>query len=228
MSTTLTDHATLSEALAAIRAELPAFQRTADNPFYSSKYVPLDALIGIVPIALAHGVILNGDSEPTGTGWCYVLTATHIQSAKDRVCRVPLVGLTDMQKTLAALTYAQRGAYGIMFQLQIGDDTDGNEAAGKSVRTLPEGQSGRPHPPRRDAANPTPSGTSRPPGSCPRCGVVGSIIQGRPEYGGGWLCYKKKNGCGAKFEVDPRVASSNVDNPTGEPEYDPDDPFRGL
>lgn len=33
---------------------------------------------------------------------------------------------------------------------------------------------------------------------CPLCGKE-AIIKGKPEYGAGWLCFKKKDGCGAKF-----------------------------
>jgi hypothetical protein len=33
---------------------------------------------------------------------------------------------------------------------------------------------------------------------CPKCGKE-AIIKGKEEYGGGWLCFKKKDGCGAKF-----------------------------
>jgi hypothetical protein len=33
---------------------------------------------------------------------------------------------------------------------------------------------------------------------CPRCGKA-AIIKGKEEYGGGWLCFKKKGGCGATF-----------------------------
>jgi hypothetical protein len=33
---------------------------------------------------------------------------------------------------------------------------------------------------------------------CPRCAMP-AIIRGKEEYGGGWLCFKKKEGCGAKF-----------------------------
>lgn len=33
---------------------------------------------------------------------------------------------------------------------------------------------------------------------CPACGVT-SIIKGKEDFGGGWLCWKKKGGCGAKF-----------------------------
>jgi hypothetical protein len=33
---------------------------------------------------------------------------------------------------------------------------------------------------------------------CPKCGAE-AIIKGKADYGGGWLCFKKKDGCGAKF-----------------------------
>lgn len=33
---------------------------------------------------------------------------------------------------------------------------------------------------------------------CPQCGQP-AIIKGKAEYGGGWVCFKKQGGCGAKF-----------------------------
>lgn len=46
---------------------------------------------------------------------------------------------------------------------------------------------------------------------CPRCSAE-QIIEGKEEYGGGFLCWKKKGGCGAKFlENDPAI----VDQPAG-------------
>ncbi|MDP8922591.1 MAG: hypothetical protein M3O34_06900 [Chloroflexota bacterium] len=35
---------------------------------------------------------------------------------------------------------------------------------------------------------------------CPECGAE-AITKGRPEYGGGWLCWRKTGGCGAKFRA---------------------------
>lgn len=35
---------------------------------------------------------------------------------------------------------------------------------------------------------------------CPNCGQA-AIIKGKAEYGGGWLCYKNKGGCGSKFAI---------------------------
>jgi len=34
---------------------------------------------------------------------------------------------------------------------------------------------------------------------CPNCSKA-TIIKGKAEYGGGWLCFAKKGGCGAKFK----------------------------
>jgi hypothetical protein len=34
---------------------------------------------------------------------------------------------------------------------------------------------------------------------CPDCGKSGTVIKGRQEYGGGWLCFGKKGGCGSKW-----------------------------
>lgn len=35
--------------------------------------------------------------------------------------------------------------------------------------------------------------------ACPSCHRENTIIKGKDEYGGGWLCFAKKGGCGAKF-----------------------------
>jgi hypothetical protein len=34
--------------------------------------------------------------------------------------------------------------------------------------------------------------------TCPNCGAM-AIIRGKEEWGGGWICFKKKGGCGQKF-----------------------------
>ena len=51
---------------------------------------------------------------------------------------------------------------------------------------------------------------------CPRCGAT-AIIKGKAEYGGGWICFNKKGGCGAKYkEDDPAITSQpagKVPNP---------------
>ena len=47
---------------------------------------------------------------------------------------------------------------------------------------------------------------------CPACGAE-TIIKGKQEYGGGWVCFQKKGGCGAKFtDGDVTITSQ----PTGQ------------
>lgn len=48
---------------------------------------------------------------------------------------------------------------------------------------------------------------------CPACGKSGTVIKGKEEYGGGWLCWVKREGCGAKFaENEPEITSQVVGN----------------
>jgi len=45
---------------------------------------------------------------------------------------------------------------------------------------------------------------------CPSCKAE-TIIQGKKEYGGGWVCFKKQGGCGAKFaDDDTRITEQTV------------------
>lgn len=51
---------------------------------------------------------------------------------------------------------------------------------------------------------------------CPACGKA-AIIKGREEYGGGFVCFGKKGGCGAKFREDDKAITDQqvgrVENP---------------
>lgn len=51
---------------------------------------------------------------------------------------------------------------------------------------------------------------------CPTCNAQ-AIIKGKEEYGGGWLCWKKRGGCGTQYgDNDPRITSQpsgRVPNP---------------
>ena len=45
---------------------------------------------------------------------------------------------------------------------------------------------------------------------CPHCGKP-AIIKGQEQYGGGWICFKKKDGCGAKFaDNDPAIVNQQM------------------
>lgn len=46
---------------------------------------------------------------------------------------------------------------------------------------------------------------------CPECGKE-TIIKGKAEYGGGWLCYAKKGGCGVKWpDGAPEIENQSIE-----------------
>ncbi|MCK4521381.1 MAG: hypothetical protein KAU20_02320 [Nanoarchaeota archaeon] len=65
--------------------------------------------------------------------------------------------------------------------------------------------------------------------ACPDCGVIGSVIRGKPEFNNGipnWLCWKKKEGCGATFEIDDkRIIDQDVEKVENE---NPADQFNTI
>lgn len=58
------------------------------------------------------------------------------------------------------------------------------------------------------------------PGLCPKCGKP-AVIKGLEKYGGGWLCHKKRGGCGAKWTHEPAETKTPV---TPSPEPGPSSP----
>lgn len=52
---------------------------------------------------------------------------------------------------------------------------------------------------------------------CPQCGN-NTIVKGKTEYGGGWLCFDKKGGCGAKFNDGDMSIESQISEKTDNPD----------
>ena len=51
---------------------------------------------------------------------------------------------------------------------------------------------------------------------CPECGIE-AIIKGKQEYGGGWVCFKKKGGCNKKWQDGDKI----IENlPSGRADHD--------
>jgi len=56
---------------------------------------------------------------------------------------------------------------------------------------------------------------------CPACGMIGSIIRGKEELGGGWVCWAKKGGCSAKYASDaPAITEQTVGDVENSDPYD--------
>jgi hypothetical protein len=63
---------------------------------------------------------------------------------------------------------------------------------------------------------------------CPECGKE-AIIKGKEEYGGGWLCFMKKDGCGAKWKDGaPEIEKQEVGKVENPDPYDQDNTFAKM
>src|ERR1035437_8882720 len=191
----------LVAALAKAQAEFTPALKDSKNPYYNSKYADLAAVIGAVrPSLNKHGIILTQDISADLERQVAIVKTSLFhgeqffeieseapakgQSKKDEQSGVAGTKF-DVQTIGAGTLYLRRYSVAAICGLAAEDDDedDGNSLDNNnkpiSKKVL-----------------------------CPNCGKD-TIIKGREEYGGGWLCYKKNGGCGAKFSVDPATIDQN-------------------
>lgn len=102
---------------------------------------------------------------------------------------VPLIpdsrGAITAQIVGSGVTYCKRYSLSALLGLASEFDDDGNAACGNHAEI------------ERRAALP----------ACPECGHNHSVIVGKPEYGGGMVCFKKKGGCGHNWHPEAEPAA---------------------
>lgn len=126
----------IEEALLDLQRTLPrTLEKNAVNPFTSSKYVTLDALLETITPELAQrDVLLTQRPQTTVTGSLALETLlVHVPSDTLMVSTMPLDKLQkdDPQGQGSAITYGRRYAIMAMLGLVGDDDDDGNAAATK-------------------------------------------------------------------------------------------------
>lgn len=128
----------IAAALVAAQAEFAAIPKTAENPFFKSKYADLATVISHTqPILARHGLAVSQhpttlDGEPALTTW--VLHSSG-QSLKDTMKLY--AAKNDPQGQGAAITYARRFAYMAVLGLVADVDDDG-QAATKAKQSQPK------------------------------------------------------------------------------------------
>jgi hypothetical protein len=172
---------TLAEALLAVQSELPtAIHKDAENPHFRSRYVTLDGLLAVTRPALnKHGIVLMQWPERADDGELVLTTRlTHAAAGESHeTSMVLLPPKGDPQGQGSAITYARRYSLMAILGLAADDDDDGNA-----------GSNGE----RAEGPKRAPFKT------CPKCGKA-AVIKGKPEFGGGYVCWKREGGCGSKF-----------------------------
>ena len=129
---------TLHRAMARAFAEIEAATKSADNPFFKSKYADLGAIIGTVKPALVnHGLFFTQHCHPSEDG-VIVETILHHRGGESLSMGQLYVPANkrDPQGFGSAQTYARRYALQTAFGVPVEDD-DGNSAS-KAVADRPK------------------------------------------------------------------------------------------
>jgi len=116
-------------ALIKVQEELPKLEKNADNPFFKSKYVPLEEVITkIVPILNKHGFAIVQQLSSVDGKPALRTRLIHVTGEELDETGVVVMKMEDPQAQGSAITYNRR--YAIMALLGlVGDvDDDANKA----------------------------------------------------------------------------------------------------
>jgi hypothetical protein len=120
-----------AEALVAAIGELTNVPKTAANPYFKSKYAPLDAIIDATrPILLKHGLAIS--QTPLFMEGTAGVETTILHKGGHSTTTTLLLPLKDQspQGVGGAITYARRYALASVLGIASEDDDDGNLSSG--------------------------------------------------------------------------------------------------
>ena len=126
------EKSTIYTALAKAQAEFPTVKKSANNPFFKSKYASLENILEVV-LPILHKNDLYIIQSPISEG--------ERIGVKTKICHIDgeciedgftmQLAKNDPQGAGSAITYARRYALVAMLGLNVEDDDDGNTASGK-------------------------------------------------------------------------------------------------
>lgn len=124
----------IATALSRFQAEVTNPKNTADNPFFKSKYAPLNDVLNLVrPLLTKNGLSIL--QSPSGDGEKIIVTTMLMHSSGEWIELDPLVLRADKvtaQSAGSAITYARRYAVSAILGISSEDDDDGNYATGNN------------------------------------------------------------------------------------------------
>lgn len=147
---TLQDNiAGLAKGLNKFRSQLKQPMKDADNPFFKSKYVPLEAVTDAIDKALAGTGLAYYNEVRDGKMFTIII---HEDGGVLEVEGSPVIvgGKKDAQAYGSAMTYARRYSLSNAFGITSDADDDGNSTSGNTASYAP-----------KQRTQPKPKGTSQ-------------------------------------------------------------------
>lgn len=137
----------LAKALAKFQSEITNPTNSADNPYFKSKYAPLNEILNLVrPLLSKNGLTVV--QAPAGDGSNITITTLLMHESGEWIEPEPLILKADKataQGAGSAITYARRYALSAILGISSEDDDDGNHASdldknkgGKNKQTTTE------------------------------------------------------------------------------------------
>lgn len=138
----------IAKALSIFHEEMGTITKDANNPFFKSKYAPLETILpaikehlkkaGLVFTQMPNHLMSSADKTYIPS---IITKLIHIESGEELSAEVPLVlAKQDPQGVGSAITYMRRYALVSMLGLNCDEDDDGNKAStpSQSVRNAPK------------------------------------------------------------------------------------------
>ena len=130
----------LATALAKFQAEVKNPANSANNPFYKSKYAPLNEILnGVRPLLAKNGLSIlqmpGGDSQETS------ITTLLMHESGEWIESEPLTMKAvknDPQGAGSVITYARRYSLSAILGISSEDDDDANHASGNGSTDSPQ------------------------------------------------------------------------------------------
>jgi hypothetical protein len=156
--------------------------KKGEGSSYTFNYADLQAYLDVCREPLADNG-LSFVQEPTCKGNIVSVTTLLMHSSgqwlESEPLELVLTGETLTPQVIGSgITYARRYSLSALTGMASEQDDDGNSASGNTATTGPREE--------------------KP--ACPKCGHNRAVIHGDEKYGGGWVCWKKKDGCGEKWQ----------------------------
>ena len=129
--------AELAKALAAAQGEFKPIPRTADNPFFKSKYAPLASVVeATAPILAKHGLAVMQLPERIIEDGSEELVTILMHASGEFIRSSMLLRLKDLspQGQGSAITYARRYSYSAALGIVSDEDDDANLASRLPVK----------------------------------------------------------------------------------------------
>lgn len=182
----------LAAALSQAQGAFPEIERTRtvkvrmkSGGEYEFDYAPLDSIIGQIKNILAENGLSyrHSPSVEYGDGFATVTQTCRLQHMSGQWSDATIALRTNEcspQAIGSTLTYGRRYTLEHVLGIAAQTDDDGAGAAGNEASHAP-----------KQAREPLPA--------CPKCGKTESVIRGKEDFGGGYVCWTKKEGCNHKW-----------------------------